>query len=223
MEENPHYLGHRDRLRHRFLSDQSLADYELLELLLFQGNPRRDTKPMAKKLLDVFGSIERVLSAETIDLEKLNLNPSSITALKLVYGFHIRLLQQAMFQRDPLDTFNKIITYCHHRLAPRDVEVFHVVYMDSHYGVIRDMTHQKGTFSHVTVYPRNIIKTALDCGAAKIILAHNHPGGDPKPSFEDLQLTHKIVELGRQLDILVIDHIIVGHSETISLKALGHM
>jgi DNA repair protein RadC len=223
MEDKPHYIGHRDRLRQRFLSDQSLADYELLELLLFQGNPRRDTKPIAKKLLTVFGSIERVLSATPVSLEKAGLNPASITALKLAYGFHLRLLQEAMFQRDSLDTFNKIITYCHRRLAPLDVEVFHVVYMDSHYGVIRDMTHQKGTLSHVTVYPRNIIKTALDCGAAKIILAHNHPGGDPKPSFEDLQLTHNIVELSRQLDILVIDHIIVGHSETISLKALGHM
>jgi DNA repair protein RadC len=223
MEDKPHYFGHRDRLRQRFLSDQSLADYELLELLLFQGNPRRDTKPMAKKLLEVFGSLERVLSSDTPALEKVGLNPASITALKLVYGFHLKLLQQAMFQRDPLDTFNRVMQYCHRRLAPLDVEVFHVVYMDTHYGVIRDMTHQKGTLSHVTVYPRNIIKTALDCGAAKIILAHNHPGGDPKPSFEDLQLTRKIVELSRQLDIMVIDHIIVGHSETISLKALGYM
>jgi DNA repair protein RadC len=223
MEDKPHYFGHRDRLRQRFLSDQSLADYELLELLLFQGNPRRDTKPMAKKLLEVFGSLERVLSSDTPALEKVGLNPASITALKLVYGFHLKLLQQAMFQRDPLDTFDRVIQYCHRRLAPLDVEVFHVVYMDTHYGVIRDMTHQKGTLSHVTVYPRNIIKTALDCGAAKIILAHNHPGGDPKPSFEDLQLTRKIVELSRQLDIMVIDHIIVGHSETISLKALGYM
>lgn len=223
MEHKPHYLGHRDRLRQRFLSDHPLADYELLELLLFQGNPRRDTKPMAKKLLETFGSLERILSAETKDLEKSNLNPSSITALKLVYGFHLRLLQQAIFQRDTLDTFDKISTYCHRKLAPLKTEAFHVIYLDSHYGVILDMTHQKGTFNHVTVYPRYIIKTALECEAAKIILAHNHPGGDPKPSFEDLKLTHKLVSLANQLDISVVDHIIVGHSETVSLKALGHL
>jgi len=223
MVDTPHYYGHRDRLRQRFLSDASLADYELLELLLFQGNPRRDTKPMAKKLLEVFGSLERIVSADNSELAKTGLNPASITALKLVYGFHLKLLQQAMFQREALNTFDRIIKYCHRRLAPLPVENFHVVYMDTHYGVIRDATHQKGTLNHVTVYPRDIIKTALDCGANKIILAHNHPGGDPKPSFEDLQLTHKLIELGRQLDIDVVDHIIVGHNKTVSLKALGHI
>lgn len=223
MAEEPHYLGHRERLRQRFLTEQSLFDYELLELLLFQGNPRRDTKPMAKKLLDVFGSLERVLSAETIDLEKVGLNPASITAIKIIYGFHLKLLQQAMYHRESLDTYDRVVTYCQRRLAPLTVEVFHIVYLDTHSGVIRDVTHQKGTLNHVTVYPRDIIKTALDCGAAKLILAHNHPGGDPKPSFEDLQLTHKIVELGRQLDIVVVDHIIVGHSNVVSLRALGHI
>ncbi len=223
MEEEPHYLGHRERLRQRFLTEQSLVDYELLELLLFQGNPRRDTKPMAKKLLDIFGSLERVLTAETIELEKAGLNPSSITAIKIICGFHLRLLQQAMYQRDALDTYDRVVDYCRRRLAPLNVEVFHIVYMDTHFGVIRDITMQTGTINQVTVYPRDIIKTALDCGAAKLILAHNHPGGDPKPSFEDLQLTHKIVELGRQLDIVVVDHIIIGHSSVVSLRALGHI
>lgn len=223
MEEEPHYLGHRERLRQRFLTEQSLVDYELLELLLFQGNPRRDTKPMAKKLLDIFGSLERVLSAETIELEKAGLNPSSITAIKIIFGFHLRLLQQAMYKRDALDTYDRVVDYCRRRLAPLNVEVFHIVYMDTHSGVIRDITMQTGTINQVTVYPRDIIKTALDCGAAKLILAHNHPGGDPKPSFEDLQLTHKIVELGRQLDIVVVDHIIIGHSSVVSLRALGHI
>lgn len=223
MAEEPHYLGHRERLRKRFLTEQSLYDYELLELLLFQGNPRRDTKPMAKKLLDIFGSLDRVLSADTIDLEKAGLNPSSMTAVKITYGFHLRLLQQAMYQRDSLDNYDRVVAYCQRRLAPLSVEVFHIVYMDTHSGVIRDITEQKGTLNHVTIYPRDIIKTALDCGAAKLILAHNHPGGDPKPSFEDLQLTHKIVELGKQLDIIVVDHIIVGHGSVVSLRALGHI
>lgn len=223
MEDKPHYLGHRSRLRQRFLSDEALADYELLELLLFQGNPRRDTKPLAKKLLDRFGSLERILSAEAQTLQTAGMNPASITALKLAYSFHLRLLQQAMFTREPLDTYHRIITYCHRRLAPLLVEVFHVVYMDTHYGVIRDITHQKGTLSHVNVYPRDIIKTALDCGAAKIILAHKHPGGNPNPSFEDLQLTHKLISLSAQLDIIVVDHIIIGHSDIVSLKALGHI
>lgn len=178
---------------------------------------------MAKKLLDIFGSLERVLSAETIELEKAGLNPSSITAIKIIFGFHLRLLQQAMYKRDALDTYDRVVDYCRRRLAPLNVEVFHIVYMDTHSGVIRDITMQTGTINQVTVYPRDIIKTALDCGAAKLILAHNHPGGDPKPSFEDLQLTHKIVELGRQLDIVVVDHIIIGHSSVVSLRALGHI
>jgi DNA repair protein RadC len=223
MDKNPHYIGHRDRLRQRFLSESPLADYELLELLLFQGNPRRDTKPVAKKLLEIFGSLERVLSADTLALEKVGLNPASTTTLKLVYQLHVKLLQHAMFKRDSLDTFDKIIQYCHRRLAPMDVEVFHVVYLDTQYGVIRDVTHQSGTVNQVTVYPRNIMKEALNCGAAKIILAHNHPGGNPKPSFEDLALTQKIIELAKALDIVVVDHIIIGHMETVSLKALGHI
>jgi DNA repair protein RadC len=223
MAEEPHYLGHRERLRQRFLNDQSLYDYELLELLLFQGNPRRDTKPMAKKLLDIFGSLERVLSVEVAELEKAGLNPASITAIKIVYGFHLRLLEQAMYSRESLNTYERIVKYCQRRLAPLSVEVFHVVYMDADCGVIRDVTHQKGGHNQVTVYPKDIMKVALDCGAAKLILAHNHPGGDAKPSFEDLQLTEKISNLGRQLDIITLDHIIVGHDEVVSLKALGYL
>lgn len=223
MAEEPHYLGHRERLRQRFLTDQSLYDYELLELLLFQGNPRRDTKPMAKKLLDVFGSLERVLSVEVSELEKAGLNPASITAIKIIYGFHLRLLEQAMYSREALNTYDRIVKYCQRRLAPLSVEVFHVVYMDAEFGVICDVTHQKGGYNHVTVYPKDIMKVALDCGAAKLILAHNHPGGDAKPSFEDLQLTEKISNLGRQLDIVTLDHIIVGHDEVVSLKALGYL
>lgn len=223
MATEPHYFGHRTRLRQRFLTGEILADYELLELLLFQGNPRRDTKPIAKKLLDFFGNLERVLSAATEDLQKTGLNPASITALKLTYNFHLNLLKHAMFQRETIDTYDRISTYCHRKLAPLNIEVFYVIYMDTHYGVIYEEVHNKGSLNHVAVYPRDIIKTALERGAAKIILAHNHPGGDPKPSFEDLQLTHKLIELGKELEVIVLDHIIIGHSSIVSLKGLGHI
>lgn len=223
MAEEPHYLGHRERLRQRFLTDQSLLNYELLELLLFQGNPRRDTKVMAKKLLDIFGSVARVLSAEASELEKSGLNPASISAIKIVYGFHLRLLEHAMYSREGLNTYDCIVKYCQRRLAPLAAEVFYVVYMDAGFGVIRDVTHQRGGHDHVAVYPKDIMRVALDCGAVNLILAHNHPGGDAKPSFEDLQLTQRISDLGLQLDIVTLDHIIVGHEEVVSLKALGYI
>lgn len=223
MEEKPHYLGHRDRLRKRFLDGEKLPTYELLELLLFQANPRKDTKPLAKKLLNRFGSMERVLSADVCLLKDQELTPSTISTLKLAYSIHLHLLHHAMFQREPLNTQERMIEFLHSRLAPLTDEVFYVIYLDAGFGLIQDIVHQKGSFNQVAVYPRSIIKTALDLGAAKIILAHNHPDGNPKPSFEDLQLTKTIDDLARRLEIQLLDHFIVGHSETTSLRALGYL
>ncbi len=219
-----HYHGHRQRLRQRFLSEEPLADYELLELLLFQGSPRRDVKPLAKILLVKFTSLSRVLSAKEKDLKELGINPASILTLKLAYSLHSHILENAAFCRDKkLDSLEDIVTFCHHKLAPLTEEVFYTIYLDSQGGVLRNEISQKGTANQVAIYPREIVKTALNSGATNLILAHNHPGGNPTPSFEDLKLTHELQNICKPLDIRVLDHIIVGHLETVSLKETGKL
>jgi DNA repair protein RadC len=128
-----------------------------------------------------------------------------------------------MYVRKQVGSFEALVAYVRQALVPLKTEAFFVVYLDTQYGVLQDKVHQMGTLNHVAVYPREIIKEALGCGAAYVVLAHNHPGGDPKPSFEDLKLTHEIKTLAQTLDISLLDHLIVGHLEVVSLKALGHL
>lgn len=219
----PHYVGHRERLRQRFLTSFNLPDYELLELLLFQAIPRKDTKPLAKELLKQFGSLGRVFGADIEALKAFGVTDSVVTALKLAYVLHLRMLQTDMYERKVLSSFDALEAYVRQALVSLTEESFLVLCLDSNLGLIQDKVHQTGTLNYVAVYPREIVKDALNCGAAHIVLAHNHPGGNPKPSFEDLKLTHDIKALAESLDIGVLDHLIVGHSGVVSLKALGHL
>lgn len=224
-EIKAHYIGHRQRLRERFLSDSIFQDYELLEMLLFQSIPRKDTKPLAKKLLAEFGNLLNILTASETDLKKFKLNLGTITTIKLVYSISLRITQHSMYEAPTLLNFEKVIEYCRVKLQHLKVEEFLVIYLNKKNKVLKDETHQRGSIDNVPVYPREILKRCLELDASNIILVHNHPTGDVEPSSSDIQLTNIIVQAAFKLNIGVLDHIIVGNSKEkiTSLKALGYI
>lgn len=224
-EETPHYNGHRQRLRQRFLSGGGLQDYELLEMLLFQAIPRKDTKPLAKKLLAEFGSLLNVLTASERDLKNFELSLGCITSLKLVHAISLRVTQHSIKESPALKDFERVMDYCRIKLQHLKIEEFLVIYLNKKNKVLKDETHQRGSIDNVSVYPREILKRCLELDASNIILAHNHPTGDAHPSKLDIQLTTHIIEAASKLKISVLDHIIVGNSKekVTSLKALGYI
>jgi DNA repair protein RadC len=222
-EATPHYHGHRERLRTRFreAGTEALSDYELLELLLFRALPRRDVKPLAKTLLEKFGSFAEVISApETRLREVKGLGESGITELKIVHAAASRFLRGAVKQRPALSSWSAVLDYCRSAQAFADKEQFRVLFLDKRNQLIADEVQQTGTVDHTPVYPREVVKRALELSATAIVLVHNHPGGDPTPSRADIDMTQRIIEIARGLGIEVHDHIIVGRDGHASLKGL---
>jgi DNA repair protein RadC len=219
----PHFLGHRERLKTRF-RDQggaSLADYELLELILFQAVPRRDTKPIAKALLARFGSFSDVLAApEPRLVEVTGVGPSVATHLKLVHAAATRYARGAVRQRPLLGSWNDVIDYCRAAMAYEDREQFRILFLDRKNVLIADEVQQVGTVDHTPVYPREVVKRALELSATAIVLVHNHPSGDPTPSRADIDMTRTIVDIAKPLGIAVHDHLIVGRQGHASFRAL---
>jgi DNA repair protein RadC len=222
-EAMPHYLGHRERLRTRFLEAgaDALSDYELLELLLFRVLPRRDTKPIAKTLLETFGSLAEVMAAPEARLKKIEgFGEASISELKVIHAVASRMLRGAVKKRPVLSSWSTVLDYCRSAQAFADREEFRVLFLDKRNQLIVDEVQQTGTIDHTPVYPREIVKRALELSATAVILVHNHPSGDPTPSRADIQMTQQIVAVAQPLGISVHDHIIVGKEGHASLKGL---
>ncbi len=221
--EAPHYHGHRERLRERFHSAgaDALSDYELLEMVLFTAQPRRDMKPLAKSLLKKFGSFAEVVHApETRLREVKGVGDVTINGLKLIAAAAHRIAKGEMKQRTMLSSWNDVIDYCRTAMAFADKEQFRILFLDKRNQLISDEVQQTGTVDHTPVYPREVIKRALELSATAIILVHNHPSGDPAPSQADIQMTKAIVAIATPLGISVHDHIIVGKNGHASFKGL---
>jgi len=222
-EATPHYYGHRERLRERFreAGADAVSDYELLELLLFRTLPRRDVKPLAKALLEKFGSFAEVLAAPEVRLAEVKgLGEAGITELKIVQAAASRFLRGAVKKRPVLSSWSTVLDYCRTAQAFADREQFRVLFLDKRNQLIADELQQVGTVDHTPVYPREVVKRALELSATAIILVHNHPSGDPTPSRADIQMTQQIIAVATPLGISVHDHIIVGKEGHASMKGL---
>jgi DNA repair protein RadC len=222
----PHYRGHRQRLRTRFLEAgaQALADYELLELVLFRAIPHRDLKPLAKGLLARFGSFAEVISAPTKLLKEVKgLSEGAVAELKIVQAAASRLTRGQLTRRPVLSSWSSVLDYCRTAMAFADKEQFRILFLDKRNHLIADEQQQTGTVDHTPVYPREVVKRALELSATAVILVHNHPSGDPTPSRADIQMTQAIVEVAKPLGIAVHDHLIAGKDGHASLKGLKLM
>jgi len=221
--EEPHYLGHRDRLREKFAEagGDALPDYELLELVLFRSIPRRDVKPLAKALIRRFGSFAEVLGAERARLlEVEGIGPGVVTDLKLVEAAGRRLARGEILERDVLTSWSALSDYLRATMAFAPREEFRILFLDKRNHLIADEVQGRGTVDHTPVYPREVARRALELSATAIILAHNHPSGDPKPSAADIAMTREIVSVLAPLQIVVHDHVIMGRHGHASLKGM---
>src|SRR5712672_397950 len=214
--ETPHYHGHRMRLRERFYSagPDALSDYKLLEMVLFTALPRRDTKPIAKDLLKKFGSFAEVLHAPEARLREVEgIGDASIVQIKLLAAAAHRLAKGEIKRSIALSSWNDVIDYCRTGMAFADKEQFRLLFLDKRNRLIADEVQQTGTVDHTPVYPREVIKRALELSATALILVHTQPSGDPTPSRADIQMTQSIVEIAKPLGIAVHDHIIADPRE----------
>jgi DNA repair protein RadC len=224
--EEKHYHGHRDRLRLRFREsgDTALADYEILELLLFRLIPRRDTKPVAKALLSKFGTLSGVFGATPALLQEVSgIGETVALDIKLIAAVAQRTLKSEIRDKTVLASWSSVIQYCHAVMAHEPREQFRILFLDKRNTLIADEVQGRGTVDHTPVYPREVVRRALELSATAIILVHNHPSGDPTPSRADIDMTKTIVETARPLGITVHDHIIIGKDGHVSLKGLRLM
>ncbi|MEM9733950.1 MAG: DNA repair protein RadC [Pseudomonadota bacterium] len=218
----PHYHGHRDRLRERFETGgaDALLDYELLELLLYRFIPRRDTKPIAKALMAQFGSVGGVLNASRNDLLKVSgVGLASALDLQAMAALTQRSLKEEIRERTVLSSWSAVIQYCTAAMAHETIEQFRILFLDKRNCLIADEVQQKGTLDHTPVYPREVVKRALEQSASALILVHNHPSGDPSPSRADIEMTKTIIETAAPMGITIHDHIIIGRNGHVSMKA----
>jgi DNA repair protein RadC len=222
-DDTPHYAGHRDRLRERFMEAgaAALADYELLELILFRAIPRRDVKPLAKQLIKHFGSLADVISAEPDRLREIVEGESVVRELKIIQAAALHLAQGAVLNKPLLSSWSAMLEYCHSAMAYEKSEQFRILFLDHKNVLIADEVQQAGTVDHTPVYPREVMKRAMNLSASAIILVHNHPSGDPTPSRADIEMTKQIIEAGQPLKVTVHDHVVIGRGKTVSFRQLG--
>jgi DNA repair protein RadC len=219
-----HYHGHRDRLRSRYRDngDTSLADYEILELLLFRLIPRKDTKPIAKALLARFGTLSGVFGAPASLLQEVNgIGETVALDIKLISTIGHRTLKSEIRNKQILSSWSAVVEYCHAAMAHETREQFRILFLDKRNVLIADEVQGTGTVDHTPVYTREVIKRALELSATALILAHNHPSGDPAPSRADIDMTRTIIEAAKPLGITVHDHIIIGKDGHVSFKGMG--
>jgi len=220
----PYRYGHRRRLRERLIAGtESLTDHELLEVLLFVGSPGGDVKPTAKSLLADFGGFGEVMSAETDALSKAGLGIAGIAAIKSVREAALRLMRLELQKRPIVGSWDKLIDYCNAQISHNKVEEFHILFLDRKNVLIKHERQQRGTIDHTPVYPREVVKRALELGASAMILVHNHPSGDPTPSKADIALTQDIKKAAAALGVVLHDHLIVGRRGHTSLRDLGEI
>jgi len=216
--------GHRERLRDRFVKGGAAAmpDYELLELTLFAALPRKDTKPLAKSLLARFGSFAEVIAAPRARLLEIpGVGDAVVNQLKIVEAAAARLAQTRVIGRAALSSWTALLDYCMAAMARAPSEEFRVLFLDRKNVLIADEVQARGTVDHTPVYPREIVKRALEHGASAIILVHNHPSGDPTPSKADIAMTREVAAAAKALGIAIHDHLVIGRSGHASFKSLG--
>ncbi|AZQ69402.1 JAB domain-containing protein [Silicimonas algicola] len=223
----PSYLkDHRARLRQRFLDGGATAmpDYELLELVLFRAIPRQDVKPLARMLLDMFGDFSSVLSASRERLAGIDgVGGAVIVELKIVEAAAHRLARARVIDRPAISGWDALLAYCRTTMAHRETEQFRILFLDRKNVLIADEEQASGTVDHVPVYPREVVKRALELNASAIILVHNHPSGDPSPSEADIAVTRQIGEAARALSIVLHDHLVIGAAQEFSFRAEGYL
>ena len=223
--QQPSYIrDHRKRLRDRFMAGgaQALPDYELLELVLFRAIPRRDVKPLARALLDRFGDFNGVISAPAARLSEVaGIGDAVICELKVVEAAAHRLARARVLRRHVISSWDSLLDYCHTSMAHRETEQFRILFMDRKNTLIADEEQAQGTVDHVPVYPREVIKRALELNASALILVHNHPSGDPTPSESDISMTEQIHLACQTMNITLHDHLIIGRSREISFRSQG--
>lgn len=223
----PSYIkDHRKRLRARFMAGgaNAMPDYELLELVLFRAIPRQDVKPLARTLLDTFGDFNRVISASPERLLQVSgVGEAVVQELKIVEASAHRMARSRVIQRPVISGWDQVLDYCHTTMAHRETEQFRVLYLDRKNVLIADEEQARGTVDHVPVYPREVVKRALELNASAFILVHNHPSGDPTPSDADITMTHQINEAAEALGLVLHDHLIVGKSCELSFRSAGYL
>jgi len=222
-EAPPHFHGHRERLRARFreAGSEALADYEMLELILFRVIPIRDVKPLAKELLTKFGSYAEVISAPIDRLKEVDGVGDAVAAeFKIVEAAAHRLIRGQVRKRPVLSSWSSVLDYCRAAQAFAEKEQFRILFLDKRNQLIADEVQQEGTVDHTPVYPREVVKRALELSATAIILVHNHPSGDPTPSQADIEMTKQVASVAKPLGVVLYDHIIVGKEGHASLKGL---
>ena len=222
--DNTGPAGHRERLRERFVKGgaDAMPDYELLELTLFAALPRRDTKPLAKALLARFGSFAEVIAAPRARLLEVNgVGEGVVHHLKIVEAAAHRLAKTRVINRPALSSWTVLLDYCTAAMARARNEEFRVLFLDRKNILIADEVQNRGTVDHTPVYPREIIKRALELSASSIILVHNHPSGDPTPSKADIAMTREVAGAAKALGIAVHDHLVIGRGGHASFKSLG--
>ncbi|WP_420861842.1 RadC family protein [Algirhabdus cladophorae] len=221
----PSYIqDHRKRLRERFLvgGAPAMPDYELLELILFRSIPRCDVKPVARRLLDTFGDFNRVLAAPIERLmEVRGVGDAVAVDFKVLEAATHRMARARILQKPVLSSWDALLDYCHTAMSHRETEHFRVLYLDRKNVLVEDEEQGKGTVDHVPVYPREIMKRALEINASALILVHNHPSGDPTPSEADITVTHQIQDAASALGITLHDHLIIGKSQELSFRTEG--
>jgi DNA repair protein RadC len=223
-ELKPHYLGHRQRLRERFLSgDQSkVMDYELLEMLLGLILPRKDTKPLAKRLLKLFGNFSGIIGAEVGQLKAVEgIGDSSIAMFKVIHESICRILKENLMSRPLLNNGERVVDYCRAGMAYLGREQHRILFLNSKNYLIADEMRIEGTIDYTYTYPREIITRALEVRAKSIIMVHNHPSGDPSPSKEDIIITKQVQDIASKMEIYLHDHIIVAKKGAYSMRLAG--
>lgn len=218
--------GHRERLRERFLAGgpDALPDYEMMELVLFRARARGDVKPLAKRLIQRFGSFAEALSAPIERLTEVEgVGRSTAVELRIVAAAAQRIARGSIAKRQVLSSWSSVLEYCRAAMAFAEREEFRILFLDKRNQLIADEVQQRGTVDHTPVYPREIIRRALELSATALVLVHNHPSGDPAPSPADIRMTHDIIQIAKPLGIAIHDHIIVGRFGHASLKGLGHI
>lgn len=223
----PSYVeGHRARLRERFMEGgaAALPDYELLELVLFRAMPRQDVKPLARLLIDHFGDFNRVISAPVQRLLAVSgVGHAVVQELKIVEAAAHRLARAKVMHRPVLSSWDALLDYCRTAMAHRETEQFRVLYLDRKNVLIADEEQARGTVDHVPVYPREVVKRALEVNASALILVHNHPSGDPTPSQQDVTVTGQIQEAAQVMGMTLHDHLIIGKSREVSFRSEGYL
>lgn len=219
-----HAVGHRERLRARFrrAGDEGLQDYELLELVLFRAIPRRDVKPLAKELIAKFGDFAGVLAADAARLQEVGgVSETVATEIKIVRAAALKLARQNILKKHVISSWNELLEYCRAAMAYEASEHFRILFLDKKNRLIADEVQQRGTVDHTPVYPREVVKRALELGASAIILVHNHPSGDVTPSKADIDMTIKIRDAAKALNIALHDHLIIGREGHASFRSFG--